>query len=96
MPLLDFVARWTVGPARLIGLPAPTLAAGNQPADFTLVDFEASWTVAPGRFASRSRNCPFAGTRLPGRILMTVCRGRITWMDPEWRGAERLRRCFCL
>ncbi len=96
MPLLDFVARWTVGPARLIGLPAPTLAAGNQPADFTLVDFEASWTVAPDRFASRSRNCPFAGTRLPGRILMTVCRGRITWMDPEWRGAERLRRCFCL
>jgi dihydroorotase len=85
MPLLDFVARWTLGPARLIGLPAPTLAPRGQPADFTLVDFNATWTVAPEAFASRSRNCPFAGQILPARVLMTVCAGRVTWIDPVWR-----------
>lgn len=91
MPLLDFAARWTLGPAQLIGLPAPTLAPHGQPADFTLVDFNATWTVAPEAFASRSRNCPFAGHILPARILMTVCAGRVTWIDPVWREAAGFR-----
>ena len=92
MALADFVARWTTGPARLLGLDAPTLAPGGQPADFALVDLHTAWRVDPGQFASRSRNCPFAGMTLPGRVLMTVCSGRVTWLDPGWPGAAALVR----
>ena len=90
MALPDFVARWTTGPARLLGIESPTLAPGGQPADFTLVDFHAARRVDPARFASRSRNCPFDGMTLPGRVLLTVCAGRITWIDPDWSGATAL------
>ena len=90
MALPDFVARWTIGPARLLGIESPTLAPGGQPADFTLVDFHAARRVDPARFASRSRNCPFDGMTLPGRVLLTVCAGRITWIDPDWSGATAL------
>jgi dihydroorotase len=90
MPLLDFTARWTRGPAVLVGLPPPSLRPDERPASFTLVDFNASWTVEPDRFASRSRNCPFAGQILPGRVRLTVCEGRLTWIDPDWADG----RCF--
>ncbi|MDD5707776.1 MAG: dihydroorotase [Kiritimatiellae bacterium] len=93
--LLDLVARWTVGPVRLLGLPPPSLAADGQPADLTLVDFATPWTVEPARFAGKSRNCPFAGMRLRGRPLMTVCGGRLTWLDPSWAAADAVRRCWC-
>ena len=90
MSLLEFTARWTRGPAALVGLPPPGLRPDDCPASFTLVDFSASWTVEPDRFASRSRNCPFAGRTLPGRVRMTVCEGRLTWLDPDWADAP----CF--
>ncbi len=90
MPLLDFAARWTTGPARLIGLASPTLAPNGRPADFTLVDFNTPWLVDPEKFASRSRNCPFAGMQFTGRALLTVCEGRITWLAPDWNGAAVL------
>ena len=46
--------------------------------------------VDPALFASRSRNCPFAGMTLPGRVLLTVCAGHVTWIDPGWSGAAAL------
>ncbi len=92
MALPDFAARWTTGPAQLLGIEAPTLAPAGQAADFTLVDFRAAWRVDPARFASRSRNCPFAGMALPGRVLLTVCTGRVAWCDPVWSGAAALGR----
>ncbi len=90
MPLLDFVACWTTGPTKLIKLPPPTLAPAPTPASFTLVDFDASWQIDPDNFASRSRNCPFNGQIVPGRVLLTVCEGCVTWLAPDWQGAKAL------
>jgi dihydroorotase len=94
MPLLDYFARWTTAPARLLGLPPPSLAADGRPADFALLDLETPWTVAPNRFASRSRNTPFDGMRLRGRAVMTMCAGRLTWLDPDWPGAAAVAECL--
>ena len=77
MAPLDWAARWTSAPARLIGDPPPSLADG-APADFTVFDPSAEWTVDPDRFMSMSRNTPFAGVALRARPLLTVCNGRIT------------------
>jgi len=77
MPLPAFIARWTVGPAAILRLPAPSLAPGRT-ADLVLLDLSTSWRVNPEAFLSRSRNCPFAGQTLVGRPLLTVCRGRVT------------------
>jgi len=78
MPLLDWVACWTVGPAKLLGQPAPALASGAS-ADLVLIDPRTPWLVRPDTFRSRSRNTPFAGWTLRARPVLTVCQGRTVW-----------------
>ncbi|MBN1269489.1 MAG: dihydroorotase [Kiritimatiellae bacterium] len=80
----DWLKRWTQGPAQVLGLPPPGLAAGAR-ADLSLLDLESEWTVEPGGFLSRSRNTPFAGWRLVGRSVCTIRAGRITWREPAGR-----------
>jgi dihydroorotase len=45
--------------------------------EWILIDPNAEWTVDPSSFRSRGRNTPFAGRRLRGRVIMTVCRGQV-------------------
>lgn len=47
--------------------------------EWVLIDPDAEWIVDPATFTSRGRNSPFAGRRLSGRVLMTVCRGRVVF-----------------
>jgi dihydroorotase len=74
---LAWAALWTTGPAALLDLPAPSLAAGAV-ADLVLIDPRAPWRVDPGTFRSLSRNTPFAGWTLRARPVLTVCEGRVT------------------
>ncbi|MFC6023257.1 dihydroorotase [Plantactinospora solaniradicis] len=79
----DLIAeRMSRTPARIAGLvehgrdPAP-----GVPANLTLVDPAARRTVDPGELASRSRNTPYAGMTLPGRIVATFLAGEPTVLD---------------
>jgi dihydroorotase len=78
MSPLEWAARWTTGPAALLGLPVPSLAAGAA-ADLVLIDLRAPWRVEPSAFRSLSRNTPFAGWTLRARPVLTVCDGRVTF-----------------
>ena len=53
----------------------------GAPANLTLVDPAARWQVDPNALASRSRNTPFAGMTLPGRIVATFLNGEPTVLD---------------
>ncbi len=83
MPLLDWVSRWTVGPASLLGCPAPSLAPGTY-ADLVLIDPLTPWRVEPDTFKSLSRNTPFAGWTLHARPVLTICEGRTTHADSRF------------
>jgi dihydroorotase len=74
--------RMSAAPARIGSLPdqGRPIAVG-EPANLVLVDPDARWTVAPAALASRSRNTPFAGRRVPGRVIATFLRGRATVRD---------------
>jgi len=74
----------TSGPATAFGLPGGHLGAG-APADVTLVDAGAEWTVDPARFQSKSRNTPYEGRRVTGRVVRTVVGGRTVWPLEEER-----------
>jgi dihydroorotase len=74
--------RLSVRPAaigRLAGHGRP-LAAG-EPATLVLVDPSARAVVDPAALASRSRNSPYAGRELPGRVVATFLRGTATVLD---------------
>lgn len=65
----------TIGPARAFSLPGGTLAIGS-PADITVFDLGQEWTVDPQSFKSRSRNTPFSGWKLRGKVVEVFLGGR--------------------
>jgi len=77
-------SRLSEAPARIGSLAEQgrPIAVG-EPANLVLVDPAARWTVEPAALASKSRNTPFAGRTLPGRVRATFLRGRATTRDGE-------------
>jgi dihydroorotase len=73
--------RMSATPARIAGLTGHGRLELGGPASFTLVDPAARRVVDPASFSSRSRNTPYAGTTLPGRIVATFLRGQPTVLD---------------
>ncbi len=80
MSLLQVIERLTLGPARLLGLKAGTLTVGS-PADLVLFDADRIGKVNPAKFRSKSKNSPFDGRPVQGRILRTVVDGRSVYVD---------------
>ena len=78
MSLSALVEKMSCAPARILGIPGGTLRVG-APADAVLFDPQETWVVDPARLHGKSRNTPFAGMRLQGRVRMTVCRGRTVY-----------------
>ena len=70
------VAKLTIEPARAFGLSKGSLAPGAD-ADVVVVDPKAQWEVDPARFRSKSRNTPFAGWKVKGRVITTIVAGRV-------------------
>lgn len=60
----------------------------GAPANLVVLDPAASWTVTPELFYSKSRNTPFAGRAVRGRVIHTIFEGRFTVRDG--RVAERV------
>src|SRR5580692_3548435 len=67
LPLARLVDAMTASPARVVGLPQPRLKEGAR-ADLVLVDPTARWTIDPARLRSKSKNTPFLGRTVEGRI----------------------------
>jgi dihydroorotase len=80
LDLSTLINRMSAGPARIAGLPAPSVAAG-APADLCVVDPGAVWTVTPETLQSRSSNSPWLGQELTGKVRLTVAAGRVAWDD---------------
>lgn len=68
MSALDFIRRWTQGPAELLGRRCGSVF-GGRPNDYVLIDTRGPFRVEADDFKSRSRNCPFAGWNLPVRAI---------------------------
>lgn len=70
----------TGGPAEVLGLEALGLREGAR-GDAVLFDPEREWVVEPEQFASKARNCPFAGRKLRGKVVATIVGGRVVMRD---------------
>ncbi len=57
---------------------SPGRVAAGLAADLALIDLEAEWEIDPEQLLSRGRNMPYAGWQAKGRVLLTMCGGRIT------------------
>jgi dihydroorotase len=88
LTLNEAVAKLTIEPVAVLtgdtvpleelGVSWGTLSVG-APADVTVFDPDATWTVEPQQLHSKSKNTPFGGWELPGKIHLTVCGGEIAF-----------------
>jgi dihydroorotase len=76
----QLLSKLTVGPAQLLGIEAGTLAVG-APGDVTVIHPTEKWTIEAVRFRSLSRNTPFDGRAVQGRVKATVVGGKIAFRD---------------
>ncbi|MCX7818654.1 MAG: dihydroorotase [Kiritimatiellae bacterium] len=81
MSPLEWVRRWTCGPAAVLRRAPPSLAPG-APAHAVVISLNTEWTVVPARFRSRSRNTPFAGWRLHAKPEMIILDGKVFDLSP--------------
>ncbi|HYA04044.1 MAG TPA: dihydroorotase [Syntrophobacteria bacterium] len=74
----ELVAKMSTNPAKILKIPKGTLAMGAD-ADVTVIDPDEEWTVEVGALRSRSRNTPFQGWRLRGKVIFTIVGGDIKY-----------------
>jgi dihydroorotase len=88
LPIEQVLALLSWRPARIAGLAGQHggPVAEGAGANLCVVDPGAVWVVEPERLASRSRNTPYAGRKLTGRVRHTLLRG-----EPVVVGGEAQR-----
>jgi dihydroorotase len=80
MPVADVVAALSWKPAAIAGVAddhGRPIAEG-EPANITVFDPDETWQVVPATLASKSRNTPFVGIDLQGKVRHTILRGKPT------------------
>ena len=83
MPLTDVVAALSWKPAAIAGVGdrhGGPIDPG-RPANLVVFDPDERWQVRPAALASRSRNTPYVGMDLRGRVRHTVFRGSPVVID---------------
>jgi dihydroorotase len=78
IPLIDLIRTVTSAPAKLLGLQAGRIVRG-APADLVICDLNAPVVIRADKLISKSKNSPFDGRRLQGKVLRTVVDGRTVY-----------------
>ena len=66
----------TQNPARIIGIEKGSLSKGAQ-ADVTILDPNAEYEIDVSTFRAKSRNCPYHGWKVKGKVEKTIVGGEI-------------------
>ncbi|NND74853.1 MAG: dihydroorotase [Ilumatobacter sp.] len=85
MDLVDIVGALSWKPAAIAGVAdrhGRPLQAG-EPANLCVFDPTEGWEVTPARLASKSRNTPYVGVGLTGRVQHTIYDGELVVLDGE-------------
>lgn len=74
----ELVRKMSVNPAKVLGIEAGLLSVGS-PADIALVDINEQWTVDVDSLHGKSKNTPFKGMTLTGRVKKTLLNGKVVF-----------------
>jgi dihydroorotase len=78
LSLSELIYRLSFRPAALFGLPHGRLVPGGL-ADFVLLDLSGEWEAGRPGYYSKSRNSPFTGSLMKGKVLKTIVGGRVVF-----------------
>ncbi|MAT15632.1 MAG: dihydroorotase, partial [Planctomyces sp.] len=78
---MQLIDKLTTGPARILKLANKGTFRTGADADVTLFHPEEQWTVDVKRFKTQSKNSPFAGWEMRGKIKTVVVNGQSRHLD---------------
>lgn len=81
IPLSRIVELFTAGPARCFDLPGRGSLARGSVADVTIFDPKKKWTFEAAKSHSKSKNTPFDGWQMTGKVRATIVGGKIVYAD---------------
>ena len=83
LPIVEVVAAISWKPAAIAGVADVhgRPVAPGEPANLTVFDPAVEWQVVPAELASKSRNTPYVGVPLRGRVRHTILRGDVVVLD---------------
>ena len=76
----ELIEKMSVNPAKILGINAGTLSVG-APADIALVDLDEQWTVDVNKLHGKSKNTPFKGMTLTGKVKRTILGGKTVFAE---------------
>ena len=76
--LCEIVEIMAKNPCKILNLPFTELKPGAV-ANFSIVDINKKWKVNSSQFKSKSKNSPFEGKTLIGKVLQTFFKGRLVF-----------------
>ncbi len=75
LSVVQIVSKFTVGPAGVLRIDRGRLGEGLR-ADIVVFDSEAEWVCRKEDIKSKSKNSPFIGRKMQGRVVATLYKGR--------------------
>ena len=79
-PLMRIIELMASTPDRILGFQKKSMEPGNA-ADLMVFDPDEIWVVEKDKFASKSKNSPWIGRTLKGRVKLTVFRGKVVYSE---------------
>ncbi|MEK9915387.1 MAG: dihydroorotase, partial [Paracoccaceae bacterium] len=73
--LAKLIKTMTLNPATLLGLPSGRITPG-APADLIIFDTDVPFILDRERLQSKSKNTPFDGHKMQGRVMQTIVNGK--------------------
>jgi dihydroorotase len=81
MPVSRIIALMSAQPAQIASLAGRGALSVGSFADVVVFDPAAEWSFASKASRSKSRNTPFDGAAMLGRVKATICEGRVVFRD---------------
>lgn len=76
----QLIEKMSANPAKILGIDAGRICVGTA-ADIVLVDLDGKWTVDENKLHGKSKNTPFKGRTLCGKVKRTFLSGKTVFED---------------
>ena len=82
LSMSDAIRKLTATPAQIFNLDAGNLSIGKE-ADVLIFNPDIKYSIDVSKFHSKSKNSPFDGWKVKGKVFHTLARGKIVYTDPD-------------
>ena len=80
LDMKSLVERMSLTPAKLLKNGRGTLKEGSV-ADIVIADIDKEYVIDSDKFLSKGKNTPFNGKKVRGKVLYTLCNGKVVYKE---------------